>query len=164
MIEDKAGFAIANEIAEAIEIGNEHRTTVGHRFKRRDPKRFPALRQRRINKKPRVSKSFLKRKRLKDRSGERDSIGRSRSGTLQFRQKLSSTPAKSRFCGSDHHHFPILKSSARSANKRIDQKMHAFFRMHAADVKNDLVAIRDRWRRGGCRSGRGIWNDRNPFG
>ena len=50
MIENKPGFAIANKIMEAIEIGNEHGATMRHCFERREPKRFTAFRQGRVNK------------------------------------------------------------------------------------------------------------------
>ena len=43
MIENKAGHVIANEIAETIEVRNEHSATMRHRFKRRESKRFAAL-------------------------------------------------------------------------------------------------------------------------
>ncbi len=44
MIEDKARLPIADEIMEAVEVGNEHGTSVRHRFQRREPKRFAGLR------------------------------------------------------------------------------------------------------------------------
>ena len=44
MIEDEARLTIADEIMKAVEIGDQDGTSVGHRFKRCQPKAFARFR------------------------------------------------------------------------------------------------------------------------
>ena len=71
MIEHKTGVTVADEIAKAGKIGDEHGTTVRHCLERREPKRFAGLCQRGINEHLGRAIFLFEFRSVEDRAGER---------------------------------------------------------------------------------------------
>src|SRR5580704_11530122 len=161
MIENKASFAVADKVSKAIEVRNQRGATVRHGFQWCESKRFASLSQGWINKQTRGAKRLLEFIWVKNRPGEDHSIASFNGRPPEGRQTFASTATKFNVCRANNHEFPIRKSSARSANERVHQQMHAFLRMHAADVEDPFRAERHFWR-SRCRSWRRIWSDRHP--
>ena len=103
MIEDESSFVVADEIVKTIEVRNQHGTTMRHRFERREPKRFPALGERRVNEKARVPIRIGELRRIKNRSGKSYLafclVGR----TSKRRQIGFAAAAKFRLCRTNNH-------------------------------------------------------------
>src|SRR5439155_20498843 len=140
---NKARLAVANKNLEANKVRNKHGATIRHRFKRREPKRFAALGQGRINKKSRLTKHEREFAGIKNWPGKAYLSFPFPSSRLKRSQIAFASTAKSRSGWANDHQFPTSKSTPCAVNERLDQKMDAFLGMHSSDEKDDFVPIAD---------------------